>query len=105
MKKGQTRIITSSSRSKRSLLPYANAIDLRAVSANFSNRIPTVGGNTMSELLLTVSDSYNTLAVSIPGKIVDTATYDRVFALCSTFADTVPDAYCSGDITAGDVVT
>lgn len=105
MEKCQTRIITPSSRSNRSLLSYANAVDLRAVSTDFSNRISTVGGNTMSELFLTVTDGYYTLAVSIPGYVVNTATYDRVFALCSTFADTVPDSYGSSHVTTGDVVT
>ena len=104
MEKGQTRIITASSRPDRSLLPYANAVDLRAVSTDFSNRIPTVGGNAVSKLLLAVSDGYYALAISIPGYIINTATYDRVFAFCSTLADTVPDAYSSGNITAGDVV-
>ena len=104
MIKYQTSIITPRRRPQRSLLPYTHAIDLTAMPTDLTHGIATIGRDAVSELLLSVANGYDSLAVSVPSEIVDAAADDWVFALGGTFADTVPDADGTRDITAGNIV-
>ena len=104
MIKYQTSIITPRRRPQRSLLPYTHAVDLTAMPTDLTHRIATISRNAVSELLLSVANGYDSLAVSIPSQIVDAAADDWVLALGGTFPDTVPDANGTRDITAGNII-
>lgn len=58
----------------------------------------------MSELLLSVANGDDALAVSVPSEIIDAAADDGVFALGGAFTYAVPNADGTRGITAGDIV-
>lgn len=103
MQKDHTRIITACCRSERSLLPDAYAVDLTRVPRDLANAIATVGSDAVSEAFLAVSYSYDALAVTIPGNVIDPSADDVVFAFRATFANTIPDSYCTSDISGSNV--
>lgn len=104
MKESQTGIITPCCRSQWSLLSDAYAVDLRTVSAYLPDRIATIRSDAVTILLFTITHCYYALAVSIPCQIIDASTDYRIFALCSTFADTIPDMDCARDVTTSHII-
>lgn len=82
----QTRIVTSSCCTQRSLLTYGDTIDLRAVTRDFTNGITAVGCDAVAETLFAVANRDYTLGVAIPGYIVDTTSDDMVFSCIATLA-------------------
>ena len=67
--------------SKRSLLSYADRIDLCRMPTDLANSVPRVCGNTVTIALLTIAYCNNPLAVSVPSNIVDSTRNDGIFPL------------------------
>ena len=63
----QTSIITPRRCPQRSLLPHTHAINLTAMPSNLPHRIPAISRNAVSELFFSVTNSYDALAVAVPG--------------------------------------
>jgi hypothetical protein len=76
MEKTQVRIVTTGSSSYRSLLAYAHAINLLVVSADLTNSVSRVGGDTVSESFSAITNGDDPLTVAIPCNIVDTPSND-----------------------------
>lgn len=73
------------------------------MAGDFTDSISTVPGYAVSISLLPVSHGNDALGITIPGKIINAAIDNTVFALGDTFSDTIPDSHNSGRITAGNV--
>ena len=85
---GQTRVVGSSSCSKRPLLPDRNTVDLCTLAGDLTDTISTICSDTVSEALLAVSYSDDSLTVSIPCDIIDSSSDDLIFSC-------VVSEYCS----------
>lgn len=62
----QTSIVTPRRRPQWPLLPHTHAVDLATMPADLPHRIPAIGRNAVSELLLSVANGDDALAVSVP---------------------------------------
>ena len=86
-------IIAPRRRTQRSLLPYGNTVDLRAVTGDLAHGVAAIGRETVPEAFFAITDRYDPLRVPIPSQVVDAAANDMVLALCGAFSHAVPNSY------------
>ena len=84
-------VVPCSRGSKRPLLPNRDGVDLLRMAINFSNGVSTVPSDAVSVSLLPITNCDYALGIAIPGKIIDSAIDNTVFALGDSFANTIPN--------------
>lgn len=106
MVENHTGIVTARSRSQWPLLPNAHAIDLARVPADLSHGVAAIRCDAVPKFLFAVANSNDTLTVSIPCKIIDASTDDRVFAFrrARAIRDAVPNSDGTSTVSGCTVV-
>ena len=89
---------------QRPLLPYRDGVDLRAVPGNLSYSVAAVGRDAVPEALLAIAHGNETLAVAVPGQVLDRPAHDGVFAFGGTFACAIPDPHRADGVSRRDIV-
>ena len=91
-------------RSQRSLLPYGDGVNLRAVPRNFPNGIPTIRRYAMAKALLPITDSDDPLTIAIPRQVIYSSRYNAVFALRGPLSFAIPHTNGPSSIARGNII-
>jgi hypothetical protein len=98
-------VVTCSGSTEGSLLADAYGIDLSRMAANLTDGIAGVGSNAVTISLFAITNSNDSLTVSVPCYVADSAWNNGIFALGGAWAirGAIPDSNYAWSITRGTV--